>query len=417
VKTAVVVDLRSKLAGKTKLPVRSRTGVSCYVAARHAPIPVITIALSDLHELHTGSQRMSVECGHDRVRHQIRYPVPPPPQTARGLTYLAVACLHERWDRRAFLGMLGVGLAAAVTGCTRAIVSNGPTRALRIPVRGTPPPSSDRPSPHTGGQDAGPRGSQPERLSPPVAEPGGVLELRSGPLASVATRQIALTVDDGFCASCVAGYVAFAQRSGVHLTFSPNGLYAHAWEPHSHVLAPLIDAGQVQIMNHTFTHSNLIRLPAPRVRDELARNETWIARTFATTARPYYRPPFGYHNPRVDAVAAEVGFDRVVMWDGTYSDSQLVTPQFLMDQARKYLHPGVILLGHANHPTVLGLFDQITQLIHDRSLTPSPSTKCSAPPAAQLPANNHTSTLATDHLKCPGGQPPPSTDQPNRLAQ
>jgi Polysaccharide deacetylase len=156
----------------------------------------------------------------------------------------------------------------------------------------------------------------------------------------------------------------------VHLTFSPNGIYAPAWAPHAPVLAPLIDAGQVQIMNHTFTHANLTRLPVARIREELERNETWIGRTFATTARPYYRPPFGYHNLRVDAVAAEVGFNRVVLWDGTYSDSQPVTPQFLMDQARTYLHPGVILLGHANHPTVLGLFDQITQLIRDRALSP-----------------------------------------------
>ncbi|MDQ3900803.1 MAG: polysaccharide deacetylase family protein [Actinomycetota bacterium] len=197
-----------------------------------------------------------------------------------------------------------------------------------------------------------------------------MLELRGGPPTSVTGRQIALTIDDGFCADCVAGYVEFAQRSGVHLTFSPNGIYAHTWAPHASVLAPLINTGQIQIMNHTFTHSSLIRLPAARIREELERNEAWIARTFATTARPYYRPPFGYHNVRVDAVAAEVGFDRVVLWNGTYSDSQPVTPQFLMDEARKYLHPGVILLGHANHPTVLALFNEITQLIHDRTLSP-----------------------------------------------
>jgi hypothetical protein len=28
----------------------------------------------------------------------------------------------------------------------------------------------------------------------------------------------------------------------------------------------------------------------------------------------------------------------------------------------------MIMFGHANHPTVLGLFDQISQLVHDRQL-------------------------------------------------
>jgi peptidoglycan-N-acetylglucosamine deacetylase len=277
--------------------------------------------------------------------------------------------------------MLGVGLAVAVTGCARAGLPTSPPptvgipaprssqKASKSPSADTSAPIPDHPSSGSWERDPGLSGRGFESL-PPVVEPGGVLEVRGGPPASVAARQIALTIDDGFCADCVAGYVGFAQRSGVHLTLSPNGIYTRAWAPHAPVLAPLIDAGQIQIMNHTFTHSSLLRLSAVRIQEELERNEAWIARTFATTARPYYRPPFGYHNLRVDAVAAEVGFDRVVLWNGTYSDSQLVTPQFLMDQARKYLHPGVILLGHANHPTVLGLFDQITQLIHDRALTP-----------------------------------------------
>jgi hypothetical protein len=59
-----------------------------------------------------------------------------------------------------------------------------------------------------------------------------------------------------------------------------------------------------------------------------------------------------------------------VLWDGSYSDSEVITPQFLMSQAQKYLKPGVIMLGHANHPTVLGLFDQIMDLIKQRRLQP-----------------------------------------------
>lgn len=208
---------------------------------------------------------------------------------------------------------------------------------------------------------------EPELPLPAMESGGRVVELRGGPAG---TRQIVLTVDDGYCNECVAGYVAFAQCTGIHLTFSPNGRYAHAWAPHATVLRPLIEAGQVQIMNHTFNHADLTRLAAARVRQELDRNEQWITTTFATTTRPYYRPPYGAHNPDVDNLAATLGFDRVVMWNGSFGDSTAVTPQFLMTQAHKYLHPGVIMLGHANHPTVLALFDQITQLIRDRQLQP-----------------------------------------------
>jgi hypothetical protein len=34
---------------------------------------------------------------------------------------------------------------------------------------------------------------------------------------------------------------------------------------------------------------------------------------------------------------------------GSFSDSEVVTTQFLLAEAAKYLQPGVINLGHANH--------------------------------------------------------------------
>ena len=168
----------------------------------------------------------------------------------------------------------------------------------------------------------------------------------------------------------VAGYVDFAQRTGIHLTFSPNGCYSRSWSPHAPVLRPLVAAGQLQIINHTFTHRDLRHLADKDIRGELERNDDWVVSTFGTTTRPYYRPPFGFHGTRIDGLAGELGYTRTVLWDGSFSDSETVTPEFLMDQARKYLQPGVINLGHANHPTVLGLFEQIAQLIRDRQLTP-----------------------------------------------
>jgi peptidoglycan/xylan/chitin deacetylase (PgdA/CDA1 family) len=198
-----------------------------------------------------------------------------------------------------------------------------------------------------------------------------VAVLRSGPVSAGPRRAVALTVDDGLSSGCVAGYVDFVRRSGIHLTFSPNGCYGQEWAPHAPRLIPLIEHGQVQLMNHTFTHRSLPGLPPGAVEEELERNEAWIGRTFATTTRPYYRPPFGRHTPAVNAAAAAAGFDRVVLWDGSYSDSELVTPAFLMSEARKYLAPRGIVLGHANHPTVLGLFDQILDLLKERALTPA----------------------------------------------
>jgi peptidoglycan/xylan/chitin deacetylase (PgdA/CDA1 family) len=117
---------------------------------------------------------------------------------------------------------------------------------------------------------------------------------------------------------------------------------------------------------HTFTHSLRTSHPDPADSDHPA----LVARTFGITTRPYYRPPFGRHAPAIDATAADLGYTRTVMWNGSFSDSEVVTPQFLLAQARQYLQPGVINLGHANHPAVLGLFDQLLDLIRSRDLNP-----------------------------------------------
>jgi peptidoglycan-N-acetylglucosamine deacetylase len=236
--------------------------------------------------------------------------------------------------------LLAIGAAAVLAGCAQS-----PTTAATTAATSTPPPLPPVPAP----------------------KPGTTQVVFHGPDTD---RRIALTVDDGTAADVVTGYADLAARTGIHLTFSPNGTYARSWSPHAPVLRPLVAAGQVQIINHTFTHRDLRKLSADDIRTELERNDDWVVSTFGTTTRPYYRPPFGFRNATIDGVVGQLGYTRTVLWNGSYSDSETVTPEFLMDQARKYLQPGVINVGHANHPTVLGLFDQIAALIKDRDLNP-----------------------------------------------
>ena len=185
------------------------------------------------------------------------------------------------------------------------------------------------------------------------------------------TRQIALTVDDGYCGPCIAGYVEFAQSSGIQLTFNPNGVYHELWTPTLvEAVRQMVAAGQVQIGNHTWDHANLLRLPTHRVVYEISRNEAWIEETFGVTARPWFRPPFGFYDRRVLEVAADLGYTRVLMWNGTLGDATPESPEQLLALAERWLKPGTIVLGHMNHPTVLSLFTQLEAIIVQRNLEP-----------------------------------------------
>lgn len=252
---------------------------------------------------------------------------------------------------------MAAGVLGALTGCSddqpRRVAggyspSGAPPRHATPALATSPPPLPPIPSPH----------------------PGVARTVFTAPGGPGSTRQVALTIDDGYDPETVAGYVEFARRTGVPITFSPNGAYRRIWEPHAAVLRPLVATGQVQIGNHTYTHLNLLTRGDAAIRADIERNEEWIQRTFGITSRPWFRPPFGKHSPRTDAVAGELGFTRILMWEGSFGDSRLLTPEVLLDQARQWLTGGRIVLGHANHPTVTHLFGQLLELVHQRHLQP-----------------------------------------------
>ncbi len=274
---------------------------------------------------------------------------------------------HGNLNRRRFLTLLAAGASVALAGCTtgvRALTrSAAPNRASRDSPEARTPVA--QPAPILSDPGAGPPLSL-GQFPPP--RPGPPSLVWHGPAG---TNQIALTIDDGYCGDCIAKYVAFAQSSGIHITFNPNGIYGRLWTPQVvETLEPLIANKQVQIGNHTWDHADLRPLSTSAIAQELNRNEDWIQATFGITSRPWFRPPFGYYNQRINDTAGNLGFTNIMMWNGSFGDSEAISPTQLMNLAQQYLTPGTIVLGHLNHPTVLSLFGQIQSLISERNLDP-----------------------------------------------
>lgn len=216
---------------------------------------------------------------------------------------------------------------------------------------------------------ADPNGGAPLGLGEiPAALPGPAQLIWSGPAG---TRQVAWTVDDGYCQPCIEGYVAFARATGIHLTMNPNGVFGELWSPIVvNEVRDMVANKQVQFGNHTWDHRNLTTLSNPEIANELNQNEQWIEDTFGVTARPYFRPPYGFYNDRVLSVAAEIGYTQALMWNGTFGDATLETPEQIIEQAEEWLQPGTIMLGHLNHTPILSLFGRIQEIIASRKLDP-----------------------------------------------
>lgn len=174
---------------------------------------------------------------------------------------------------------------------------------------------------------------------------------------------VALTFDDGFCAVCIGGLVTGLEQTGAHATFCPNGIYAWAWDRYAARIRALIQKGQVEICNHTWSHLDLTRLSDGQIRSELLNDEAWIEATFGVTSRPFLRPPYGAYNRRVLAVAASVGFTAVVMWSGSFADSKIDSTDAISAAIGLEARPGLIMLGHANYPATGEDFEKIIDVI------------------------------------------------------
>ncbi len=251
-------------------------------------------------------------------------------------------------DRRRVLGALA---ASVVLGLVNIVSHNESQGLTKLPPRPVVPPP---PGPHF---------TAPRALTK-VPVPHGTIYKLAGD-----GNQVALTVDDGTDTNVVAAYAALARRTGLRLTFFVNGLMT-SWTDHAPTLRPLADDGQVFMANHTWSHLDLTTLTAQQITDEVTRNESFLNNTYGTLGRPFLRPPYGNLSATVSAQLADLGYPAMTMWYGSLGDSTEVSASTILANARTWLQPEHLVIGHANHPPVIEVMDQIAALIAERKLQP-----------------------------------------------
>jgi peptidoglycan-N-acetylglucosamine deacetylase len=196
----------------------------------------------------------------------------------------------------------------------------------------------------------------------PVPGPAGVLTRVPGN-----DNRIVLTVDDGVSTPVVAAFAQFAQDSGTRLTFFVNGANP-SWSVNASALRPLVDSGQVQMANHTWSHPYLTRMGLSTVEEQIRRNSDFLRNTYGADGTPFFRPPFGAHNADIDRVAADQGYTSITMWSGDVGDAVPENESSLVARATKSFQPGQIVLMHANLPPITHCYGQLLDLIHSRNL-------------------------------------------------
>jgi peptidoglycan-N-acetylglucosamine deacetylase len=255
-------------------------------------------------------------------------------------------------NRRRFLGALAAATVAGV-GAARLVV-DPPPRTFAQATAGAAAASG--PSAPAASLSGGP-------LSDRIPLPGG------GALSKIPGQGnlLALTLDDGVNSEVVRAYIQLAKDTGARMTFFVNGIY-NSWTDNAPMLRPLVDSGQIQLGNHTWSHPDLTTVPQSKVAQELTHNDEFLKKTYGIGAKPYYRPPYAKRNAAVDAVAADLGYTVPTLWSGSLSDSTLITEDYIVKMADKYFTPQAIVIGHLNHLPVTHVYPQLIDIIRSRNL-------------------------------------------------
>jgi peptidoglycan/xylan/chitin deacetylase (PgdA/CDA1 family) len=255
-------------------------------------------------------------------------------------------------DRRRFL--VAVAATVAVTGISWYSADGAENTVARADVLGSAP------NPVT---PALPRLAPPPGAGSRVVLPGGAVLNKlpgNGDL-------LAWTVDDGANTDVVRLYTQFAKDAGVRLTYFVTGAY-RSWTENSALLRPLVESGQIQLANHTWTHPDLTSLSPSRVADELRSTDVFLRNTYGVDAAPYFRPPYGHHNAVVNAVAADLGYQVPTLWTGDLRDSAPVSENQIVKMAYQSFTPQNIVIGHLNHPPITHVYGQLVDIIRARRL-------------------------------------------------
>ncbi|MGD0738139.1 MAG: polysaccharide deacetylase family protein [Terracidiphilus sp.] len=126
--------------------------------------------------------------------------------------------------------------------------------------------------------------------------------------------ELALTFDDGPNATWTPRLLDILAEDGVRATFFLLGSRA---AEQSELVRRIATAGHT-IGNHSWSHPNLARTRASRVRKELRQTSETLQQIIGAPVK-FFRPPFGARRPVVFRVARELGMEPV-LWNAMTSD-------------------------------------------------------------------------------------------------
>ena len=180
-----------------------------------------------------------------------------------------------------------------------------------------------------------------------VGVPGRARPVRVITRVRTARPVVALTIDDGYEPAAVSSMIGTATRLRAPLTMCLNGTYVRSFDAALRAqLQAATRSGWIQVCSHGYSHAQGSRLSAEGLRRDLTDSIVWD-RTAGQTSLPFFRPPYGDVGGSVRAVAGELGYRDIVLWDVDTNDWRHRNGATTRAHVRSHAGRGSIVLMHA----------------------------------------------------------------------
>jgi probable sporulation protein (polysaccharide deacetylase family) len=148
-------------------------------------------------------------------------------------------------------------------------------------------------------------------------------------------------------------------RYKINVTFYLDG----SWLAKNKSLAEEMIKGGHEIGNHAYSHPDLKRMGAGRIRDEIVKTESLIQELGVKSK--LFAPPSGSFDERVVKVASDLDM-KVVLWTLDTVDWRKPAPQTIVNRIVPKLENGALILMHPTEPTVEALPQMIEGAINKK---------------------------------------------------
>lgn len=215
----------------------------------------------------------------------------------------------------------------------------------------------------------------PEAKAPPFTSVGVIAPSRdeaqvvyAGPGTASA---VGVTFDTGVAPGKVPQVLDLLKKYNRYATFGVTGEWAVT---NPSLLKRIVDEGHA-VINHSWSHPSFTGedtetepLSEDDIVDQLARTEEKIQEIAGISTKPYFRPPYGDYDSRVNRVAKAQGYDYDVLWtvDGLGWDGS--GAKYVKSVTFSNARPGAIYLYHTDNPTEASVLEEIIQGLEERNL-------------------------------------------------